>query len=207
MPDNVTMEKELNRIAIGSVDIYIQEFSGSSMEDIPEDSAIEIEDNLIGRTKDGGEISYTMNYFTAKSDDGKASRSDLTEDSAYISFGVITWNGNTVVKLIETAESKVESGKRRTLIGGVSNVNGKTYLVRAVHKDKVKGDVKYTLIGKNVSGFAASYKPGTPSTITPRIDAKPFNNGRLIIMDEFNVDTTEPETTTTEPEEEGGEQA
>ena len=105
---------------------------------------------------------------------------------------MITWNGDTLTKIISTA-SATTSGtspnvKRRTLIGGVANDNGKTYLFRAVHKDKVKGDVRYTMIGKNVNGFAAAYKPGQPTTITPRIQAEPFSDGHLLVIDEANVD-------------------
>lgn len=189
------MKEEINRIAIGSCDIYFTEFLGTKISDIPSDTEIEKPENLIGRTKDGGEIKYTANYYTAKSDDGKASRSGLQDEAAEISFGIITWNGNTITKLVSTASATVTSDdgkhKRRTLIGGIENDNGKTYLVRAVHKDKIKGDVRYTIIGKNVQGFAASYKNGQETTITPNIAAEPFENGRLIILDEDDVDAPE----------------
>ncbi|MBR1592816.1 MAG: hypothetical protein IJ666_07390 [Ruminococcus sp.] len=185
------MKKEINRIAMGSVDVYMIVFAGTSVSDIPDDSVIETEENLIGRTKDGGEITYTTNYYNVKSDDGKASRSEMTDDSAAFSFGLITWNGNTITKLVATASTSVTGNKRRTLIGGVANVNNVLYLVRAVHKDSVKGDVRYTMLGKNVAGFAAAYKPGQECTVTPNIEAEPFDNGRLIILDEENIDTAE----------------
>ena len=181
------MKKEINRIAIGSVDIYMVEFSGSAVSDIPADNVIETEANHIGRTKDGGDITYSTTFYSAKSDDGKAGRNEMTDDSATISFGLITWNGNTITKIIPTASTSISGGKRRTLIGGVANKNDKVYLVRAVHKDKEKGDVRYTFIGKNINGFAAAYKPGQETTITPQISAEPFDNGRLIVLDEDDV--------------------
>ena len=181
------MKKEINRIALGSVDIYMQEFTGNAIADIPADNVIETEANHIGRTKDGGEVTYSTTFYNVKSDDGKASRSEMTDDSAAISFGLITWNGDTISKLVPTASVTVTEGKRRTLIGGVTNSDGKRYLIRAVHKDKEKGDVRYTMIGKNVNGFAASYKPGQETTITPNISAEPFDDGRLIVLDEDEV--------------------
>ena len=186
----MSMKSEINRIALGSVDIYMTEFTGTAISDIPADSVIEVEANHIGRTKDGGEVTYNTTFYSVKSDDGKAARSELTDDNASISFGLITWNGDTICKIVPTASATVTDGKRRTLIGGVANNDSKTYLIRAVHKDKVKGDVRYTMIGKNVNGFAASYKPGQETTITPNISAEPFDDGRLIIMDESDVDTT-----------------
>ena len=178
------MKKEVNRIAMGSVDIYMAEFTGSAVSDIPADNVLETEANLVGRTKDGGEITYTTNYYNVKSDDGKAARNEMTDDSAAFSFGLITWNGDTITKLVPTASASITGTKRRTLIGGVTNRNDKLYIIRAVHKDTEKGDVRYTMLGKNVNGFAAAYKPGQETTITPNITAEPFDDGRLIIMDE-----------------------
>lgn len=181
------MKKEKNRIALGSVDIYMVETTSTDVADIPADNVIETEDNLIGRTKDGGEVTYTPTYYSVKSDDGKASRNDMTDDSATISFGLITWNGGTIQKIVSTASVSVSGTKRRTMIGGITNRNDKMYIIRAVHKDAEKGDVRYTMLGKNVNGFAASYKPGTETTITPQIQAEPFSDGHLLIMDEDDV--------------------
>lgn len=181
------MKQEINRIAMGSVDIYMMEFTGTAVSDIPSDVTIETEANHVGRTKDGGEVTYTTTFYNVKSDDGKAARNEMTDDSASVSFGLITWNGNTIVKIVPTAAATITNGKRRTLIGGVANRTDKVYLVRAVHKDKVKGDVRYTMIGKNVNGFAAAYKPGQETTVTPSIAAEPFDDGRLIVLDESDI--------------------
>lgn len=179
--------KELNRIPMGSVDIYIMEFTGTKVSEIPEDSVIETEENLIGRIKDGGTVTYKPTYYTAKSDDGKAKRTDLTEEDVSISFGLITLAGDALVRLVPTAKSTTENGERITEIGGIDNDNGKVYLVRAVHKDKKKGDVRYTIIGRNVEGFAAAYKPNQECIITPSIDADPFENGRLLLIKESDI--------------------
>ena len=147
MPDNTTYRQEKDRIALGSVDVYVTEWTGTAISDIPEDATLEVDANLIGRTKDGAEFEYQTNYYSVKRDDGKASRNEMTDDNGYMSYGMITWNGDTISKLIETASATVSgtgtTAKRRTLIGGVANANGKTYLFRAVHKDKVKGDVLF----------------------------------------------------------------
>ena len=181
------MKKEKDRIALGSLDIYMIAFASNAIADIPSDVTLETEENLIGRTKDGGTLTYTSNYYSVKSDDGKAARNELTEDSATLDFGIITWNGDTIAKLVETARTSISGGKRRTLIGGVDNKNDNIYLIRAVHKDKVKGDVRYTMLGKNVNGFAAAYKPGQECTISPQINAEPFSDGTLIVKDEENA--------------------
>lgn len=182
------MKSEVNRIAIGSVDIYMVAVSSNSTS-FGEDSEIEIAQNFIGRTKDGGEVIYNTNYFSVKSDDGLAGRSEMTDDSAQISFGLITWNGSTLEKLLPTAlVDLAQDGKTRTTrIGGVGNANSQLYLIRAVHRDKEKGDVRYTMLGRNINGFAASYKPGQATTLSPSIEAEPFDDGRLLIMNEVII--------------------
>lgn len=181
------MKKEIDRIALGSVDIYMIEFTSNKISDIPADNVIETDANHIGRTKNGGTVTYTPTFYTAKSDDGKASRTELTEETASLSFGLITFNGNTIEKLVATSTTEITDGKRRTRMGGIANKNDKVYLIRAVHKDKEKGDVKYTLLGKNVGGFLESYQPGQETTITPNITAEPFDDGTLLVKDEYDV--------------------
>ena len=188
----MTKPKEKRRIAMGSVDIYLTEWTGSSVADIPADAEIETEANRIAYTKDGGTFTYKPTFYTAKSDDGEVKRTELIEEEVTVSFGLITWNGDTIRTIVPTASVTVKDGRRRTEIGGIKNADSKTYLFRAVHKDKVKGDVRYTFIGRNTQGFAATYKPGQESVITPEIACDPFDNGRLIIMDEDDIDTADP---------------
>ncbi len=196
----MALKNEKNRIAMGSVDIYMTEFTGKTFGDIPDDTALETAENLIGRTKDGAAFTYSTTSYTAKSDDGIAQRTEITDQTVTLSFGLITWNGNTIQKLIPTASVVVQSvegsGKkrRRTTGKSLSNADGKVYIIRAVHKDKVKGDVRYTIIGKNLEGFSAAYKPGTETTITPTITAEPDDNGDLFIIDEDDVEETVTET-------------
>lgn len=196
----MAMKNEKNRIAMGSCDIYMTEFTGSTFADIPDDSTLETEENFIGRTKDGATFTYNTSSYTAKSDDGIAQRTEITEQTVTLSFGLITWNGDTIQKLIPTANVVLqaiegsEKKRRRTTGKSLSNADGKVYIIRAVHKDKVKGDVKYTIIGKNLEGFSAAYKPGTETTITPTITAEPDGNGDLFIIDEYDVEETETES-------------
>lgn len=181
-----TQTKELNRIPLGSMDFYVVEFSGT----IPQDSAIETESNMIGRTKNGGTVNYSSTWYEAASDDGKARKRKLTAESASISYGNITWNGNTISKLVATARTSEESNKRTTKIGGIVNDNGKRYLIRGVHKDTVDGDVRITGVGVNTGGWEAIYSPTQETIITPTFELEPKldNDGTLLIYEEEVVE-------------------
>lgn len=185
-----TQTKELNKITLGSMDFYVVEYTGT----IPADTAIEVESNMIGRTKNGATINYTANWYLAESDDGKAKKRKLTGETASIGYGNITWNGNTLSKLISTARTTEASSKRTTKIGGVSNYNGKRYLIRGVYKDAVDGDVRITGVGVNTGGWESVYSPTQESIINPTFELEPSDNeGTLLIYEEEII---EPASTT-----------
>ena len=183
-----TQTKELNKITLGSMDFYVIEFTGS----VPADNVIEVESNMIGRTKNGATINYTTNWYTAESDDGKAKKRKLTGESATIGYGNITWNGNTIAKLISTARTTEENSKRTTKIGGVSNDNGKRYLIRGVYHDSVDGDVRVTGVGVNTGGWESVYSPTQENVINATFELEPRldNDGTLLIYEEEIIEAS-----------------
>lgn len=177
-----TQTKELNKIPLGSMDFFVIPWTGT----VPGNDEIEKETNMIGRTKNGATINYTANWNTAKSDDGKAIKRKLTEESASISYGNITWNAKTINTLISTARTTESEGKRKTKIGGVQNDNGIRYLIRGVHKDKVDGDIRVTGVGVNTGGWESVFSPTNEAIITPTFELEPLmdDEGTLLIYEE-----------------------
>lgn len=182
-----TQKKELNKIPLGSMDFYVVEYTGT----IPEDSVIETEANMIGRTKNGATITYTANYYTAKSDDGKAQKTRLIDDSATISYGMITWNAHTLEKLVSTA-SVTESGTKRTAkLGGAANDNGRKYVIRGVHHDSVDGDIRITAVGTNTGGWSAAFAPSSETTVQPTFECEPLDDaGHLLQYEEEIIEVS-----------------
>lgn len=176
-----TQTTELNKIPLGSGTFYVVEWTGT----IPTDAEIEIEANIIGRTKNGATVTYSSNFYTAKSDDGKASKTKLVDDSATISYGMITWNANTLNKLISTASVSESNGKRTALIGGAANDDGKSYLIRFVSTDTKDGDIRITAVGKNTGGWTAAFAPNSETTVQPTFECEPLDSdGRLLKYEE-----------------------
>lgn len=182
-----TQKKELDKIPLGSMDFYIVEWTGT----IPADDILEVEKNMIGRTKNGATVSYTANWYTAESDDGKAKKRRLVGESASISYGNITWNGNTLEKFIATARVEEKDGKRITKIGGVMNDTGNRYLIRGVYRDPVDGDIRITGVGVNTGGWEAVFKPDSETVITPTFELEPSldDTGTLLIYEEEVIES------------------
>lgn len=168
-------------ITLGSGDMYYKEFSG----EIPEDSEIEKDENLLGRIKGGATVEYTPTFYTAKDDGGHVQKTIITEEEATLKTGIITFNGNTLKVMSSTARVTETGSKRTVKIGGVGHDNGKKYIFRFVHKDPVDGDVRVTVVGKNEAGFSLAYVKDQETVIDAEIKAHPMDaDGTLIQYDE-----------------------
>lgn len=187
--------KELNKIPLGSMDFYVTEWNGTT----PEDATLETEKNMIGRTKNGATINYGATWYTAESDDGKAKKRRLVGETASISYGAITWNANTISTLIATARVEEKGNKRIAKIGGVTNDNGKRYLIRGVHRDPIDGDIRITGVGVNTGGWEAAFKPDSETVIQPTFELDPLDtDGTLITYEEEIIESSTTEDHTEE---------
>ena len=121
-----TNTDETKKIPLGSGDIYISTFSGT----IPDDATIETASNKLGYIQGGASVEYKPTFYAAKSDDGKAQKTIMTDEELTLKLGLITWNANTMDKLTATATVSEASGKRTMKIGGIANQDNTKYVFR-----------------------------------------------------------------------------
>lgn len=176
-----TRTNENERIRLGSMAFYVTEWTGT----IPSDADLEKEENLLGRTKNGATIGYSAEWYTVKSDDGKAQKSKLVGETVTINYGNITFNMKTIEALTATARVEEKDGKRIAKIGGLANDNGKRYLIRGVHTDKVDGDVRITGVGVNTGGWSNVYQNNQETILQPNFTCEPMDkDGTLLEYEE-----------------------
>lgn len=169
----------MERIVLGSGKLYIDEFTNT----IPEDSAIEVDDKLLGYIQGGATLSYSPTFYEAKDDLGIVSKKIITEEEAVLKSGIMTWNGETLKKLTPTARvTEDASQKTRTVkIGGVGNNDGKKYVLRFVHTDEVDGDIRVTIVGSNEAGFELSFAKDKETVINAEFKAQPHDKDGTLI--------------------------
>lgn len=174
-------KNNVESIVLGSGKLYYEEFSGK----IPENTAIEKDENLLGLISGGASLDYKPEYYTAEDDLGIVSKTIVTKEEVLLKSGVITWNGNTIAVLSSTARVTEEGTKRIVKIGGRGNDNGKSYLIHFVHEDKVDGDVRVTIVGKNEAGFTLAFAKDKETVIDAEFKAKPHDkDGTLVVYEE-----------------------
>lgn len=113
------------------------------------------------------------------------SKKILTEEEVILKSGIMTWNGETLQKLSSTARVENDDSKRIVKVGGAGNYNGKKYLIRFYHRDKIDGDIRITIVGSNEAGFELSFAKDKETVINAEFKAQPCDDeGTLIIYEE-----------------------
>lgn len=174
-----------NTITLGSGKLYVAEFAkGTDIYKI-ENKDVETEDNHIGWIKGGAALTYTPEFFETTDDLGMVVKRFLQSEEAAIKSGIMTWNGETISKLISTGKTEEKGNVRITKIGGIGNYDNKLYLVRFLHEDAVDGNMRVTIVGQNTSGLELTYAKDNETVIDAEFKATPLDNsGTLIIIEE-----------------------
>lgn len=166
-----------DKIVLGSGDVYYKEFAGV----IPENSAIETDENKLGFIQGGATLEYKPSYYTCKDDSGVIQKTIITDEEATLKTGILTFCGKTLAVLCETGRVTEDSKIRTVKIGGLKNTNGKKYVIHFHHKDKVDGDIRVTIVGKNESGFSLAFAKDKETVIDAEFKCQPQDDEGTLI--------------------------
>lgn len=167
------------KIVLGSGKLYCTEFTNT----IPEDTVLEVEDNILGLISGGATLSYEPEFYTATDDLGIAVKKMITKETATLKSGIMTWNANTLSRLCSTAKVTEDASKntRTVKIGGVGNYDGKQYVLRFVHEDAQDGDIRITIVGSNEAGFEIAFAKDEETVIDAEFTAFPMDDAGTLI--------------------------
>ena len=170
-------KREKSTITLGSGKIYLQAFADA----MPTHTDLCKEENLLGYIKGGAALEYTEETYEEKDDLGFVSKIITTSEEAILRCGLLTWNGETLQKLIDRCKTTEAAGKRTVHIGGAGNAQGKEWVVCFHHEDKVDGDIWVMVRGANQAGLTLAFATDAGSKLEPEIAALPSDdNGTLI---------------------------
>lgn len=165
-------------IVLGSGKLYCTEFTDS----IPEDGTIETDENLLGLISGGATLTYEPEYYTASDDLGIAVKKMITNETVTLKSGIMTWNGDTLSKLCNTAKVSSSGQEKTVKIGGVGNYDGKKYVLHFVHNDAQAGDIRITIVGANEAGFEIAFAKDKETVIDAEFTAFPMDDAGTLIQ-------------------------
>ena len=164
-------------ITLGSGKIYLQAFA----ETMPTVDTLCTEENLLGYIKSGASLEYTQESYEEKDDLGFVSKIITTSEEAILKCGLLTWNGDTLTKIIDRCKTETQEGKRVTKIGGQGNSQGGYYAICFMHEDKTDGNLWILIKGRNTAGATLTFATDSGTVIEPEFKALPHDdNGTLI---------------------------
>lgn len=172
-----------DEIILGSGDLYLMKFTG----DIPEDSAIEVDDNRAGNIKGGATLEYSMETQTVQDDKGRVKKTIVTQETVLFKTGLITWAKHYIQALVQTArvDETTKKGHRVFKLGGLSNISKDRWLWRFVHTRDDGRKLRVTVTGKNTGTISLAFDPENPTTCDAEITADALDkSGTLVILDD-----------------------
>ncbi len=171
-------KRDKNVITLGSGKIYAAEFTGDTM---PTVDTLCVETNRLGYIKSGAALEYTEETYEEKDDLNLVSKIITTSETAILKCGLITWNGETLKKLVDRCSVSEASGKRTIKIGGAGNAQGKYYAICFHHEDAIDGDMWVLIKGRNTAGFTITYGTEAGSLIEPEFKALPHDTDGTLV--------------------------
>lgn len=184
--------RKAERIALGSGHIYCVEKTASVAlagtmtvaELLTFAKAQAVDGNILGRIKNGATLNYSGTRYTEKDDFGEVSKSTITDESASLSLGMVTFDATMLSKLIDTAQASLDdtTGDELLKIGGIANAKNKSYILIFVHEDAVDGDVIVAIEGKNTAALALAFAKGAGTMSNPQFEAIPVDNSGVSVF-------------------------
>lgn len=177
------------RIILGSGYLHVATFTKGQIIPNPEDFCTDA--NKFAFISGGAELEYSPEFYEAKDDMGKVAKSIVTEEEATLKAGIMTFTGNTLDTLCDTARvttrENAVAGKtyREVRVGGAGNAKGAKYVICFHHIDAVDGDIYLMIVGQNQAGFTLGFKKDEATVVDAEFHALPMDgDGTLITYTE-----------------------
>ena len=156
-------KRSKDTITLGSGKLYMAAF----VDEMPTVEELCVEGNLLGYIKGGASLEYTEETYEEKDDLGYVSKIITTSEEALLKCGLLTWNGETLKKIVDRCQSTTEGGKRVTKIGGAGNAQGGYYAICFAHEDKTDGNLWVLIKGRNTAGLTLTFAADAGTVMEP----------------------------------------
>ena len=170
-------KRDKDTITIGSAKVYMAVFE----DNMPTKDVLCVEDNRVGYIKSGAALEYTEETYEEKDDLGYVSKIITTTEEALLKMGLITWNGETLQKLIDRCQVEVKDNLRHVKIGGAGNAQGKYYAIGLHHEDKADGDLWVMVKGRNTAGVTLTLAVDEGTLLEPEFKAMPHDDAGTLV--------------------------
>ena len=164
-------------ITVGSALAYMMVVEDA----MPTKDDLFVEENRVGYIEGGAAIEYTEETSEIKDDLGYVAKVVTVSEEAIMKMGLITWNGDTLQKVVDRCTVTTDGGVRTVKIGGAGNAQGKYYAVGLHHKDKQDGDIWVMIKGRNTAGVTLTLAADEATKLEPEFKAMPHDDAGTLV--------------------------
>lgn len=171
------MKRSKETITLGSGKLFLTPFADT----MPAVDDICKSENLLGYIKGGAALEYTQETYEEKDDLGYVHKIITTSEEAKLKCGLLTWNGESLQKLLERCKSEASEGKRITKIGGAGNQQRGYYAICFYHEDPIDGNLWILIKGRNTAGATLTFATDSGTVIEPEFKAMPHDTDGTLV--------------------------
>lgn len=169
------------KIVLGSGEAFIAEYDATT--GMPDVEELCVDENRLGWIQGGAELTYSAEPHEEKDDLGMVSKVVVNEEEAILKLGTLTWNGDTLAKLVDRCTVTDAAGKRTVKIGGAGNAQGKEWVVCFFQKDAKDGNLWVLIRGTNQAGITLTFAKDAATKLEPEFRAMVQDaNGTLVTI-------------------------
>jgi len=169
------MAVDRKSVLLGSGVLYLMPFAG----EMPEDAALEAEDNALGRIKGGASLEYKPEEYEVEDDMGEVVVRFITKEEAMFKSGVLTWALENLAKLSPGVYTHDETGgEKKLVIGGAKSLTD--YALRFVHTKADGNKLRITMVATAGSGFTLTFEGKKETVIDAEFKALSQDDGTLV---------------------------
>ena len=175
------MARTKKSVPLGSGRCYVAELTEGMSLMAADLVALCIDDNLLGETKNGATLTYSASTHKEQDDHGVLMRIITLDEEAKMRLGVFSWCNETLTKLVSTGRMAKEGEYNVLKLGGLSNDNGKVYVVIFKVIDPKEGDLYVAIVGTNTAGLTLAFARDNTTKLEPEFTAQPCDNEGTLI--------------------------
>lgn len=170
-------------LQLGSGKLYLLKVTNETA--IPAASTICVDANLVGYIKGGATITYTPKTYDVKDDIGMVNEHFITSEEVTFKSGLLTWDMDTLKKLINNESAITAQGITGIEIGAAGFTRMDKYVVYFQAVASNNGKVRsFGFIGTCDAGLNLQYMPEKETTVDANFKACADSAGHLLRIEE-----------------------
>lgn len=174
-----------NEIVLGSGKLYITTYNsatGLNMATITGNNA-----NQVGWIQGGASLEYKPTTYEVKDDLAAVYKRFITAEEATLKSGILTWNLETLSKVVGNIDYEATAAKRTVKLGGTGAREMDEFAVVFEHDKSSGGAIRVGLVGTSDAGLSLTFAADKEAVVDAEFRAIGHDEGGTLVIIEEDI--------------------